>query len=510
MQGGIGQLGKDARLEVSNRRRTPRTLIPDEALSRITESVLVPGNDIRLLKDAAENYPAWLEAIASAERYIHFESYIIHDDAQGNLFADALIAKARQGVRVRLIYDWMGGFGKTSRRFWRRLAEGGVEIRVYNPFDFLRPLGWINRDHRKILSVDGRVAFVTGLCIGQMWVGYPDKEIPPWRDTGVSIKGKAVADVERSFAEIWDSLGTPLPETDIAVAADIPDAGPVSARIVSGPPGGARIYRLDHLLASTARETLWLTDAYFSGTDVYVEALRAAAEDGVDVRLLVPAANDIMIMSAVSRSGYRALLEAGVRIFEWNGSMLHAKTAVVDGCWSRVGSTNLNISSWVGNAEVDVVVEGEEFGREMQEMYLADLERSTEIVLDEKSFARPLGAPRRKRHRMISSEARSARYAPTAVVIGSALSSSVYRGARQSVGPIEWKITMVAAALLVGIFAVALKYPRAIAVPLGIAALWLAVSLSVNSLREYRRARLSAKTSDHSEEAVVPSKGGAS
>ena len=510
MQGGIGQVEKGGKPGAPSRRKTPRTLIPDEALSRITESVLVPGNDIRLLKDAAENYPAWLEAIGSAERYIHFESYIIHDDEQGRLFADALIAKAREGVRVRIIYDWVGGFGKTSSRFWKRLAEGGVEIRCYNPFDFLRPLGWINRDHRKILSVDGRIAFVTGLCIGQMWVGYPDKDVAPWRDTGVSIRGKAVADVERSFAEIWDSLGDPLPATDIADAADIPDSGSTSARIVSGPPGGARIYRLDHLLASTARESLWLTDAYFSGTDVYVEALGAAADDGVDVRLLVPAANDIVIMSAVSRSGYRALLERGVRIFEWNGPMLHAKTAVVDGCWSRVGSTNLNISSWVGNAEIDVVVEGEEFGRQMQDMYLADLENATEIVLDEKALARPVGGRRRKRHRMVSSEARSARYAPTAIVIGSALSSSVYRGARQSVGPIEWKITMVAAALLLATFAIALKYPRIIAVPIGIAALWLAVSLSVNSIRSYSHSRKAAASAKRPEGAAEPSKEGVS
>ena len=464
-------------------RGRPLSRISDEALSRITETPLVRGNSVKLLRDASENYPAWLSAIASAERYIHFESYIIHDDDQGRLFSDALVAKAREGVSVRVVYDWLGGFGKTPARFWRRLREGGVEVRCYNPFNFTRPLAWINRDHRKLLSVDGRESFVTGLCIGRMWAGDAAKGVEGWRDTGVSIRGKAVADVEKSFADIWDMLGDPMPDSHVADAGSIPDAGDVPVRIVSGNPGNARIYRLDNLVASAARETLWLTDAYFSGTDVYVETLRGAARDGVDVRILVPAANDIVIMSAIARSGYRALLEAGVRIFEWNGPMLHAKTAVVDGCWSRVGSSNLNISSWVGNAEIDVFVESSGFGAMMQDMYLEDLRNSTEIVLDERLKAKPVG--RRKRRHRVSSTPRSARYAPTALVIGSALSSSVYRGAHRQLGPIEWKIVAAAATILLLTFAVSLKYPRIIAVPIGIAALWLALSMSVNAVRAF-------------------------
>src|SRR5205814_1110983 len=162
----------------------------------------------------------------------------------------------------RVIYDWLGAMGKTGARFWRRLREGGVEVRCFNPPRFDEPFGWFARDHRKSIVADGEVAFVTGLCIGRMWEGSPERGLEPWRDTG---RG-----------------------------------------------------------------------------------------------------SDIAVMQAISRAGYRPLLEAGVRVFEWKGPMLHAKTAVADARWSRVGSTNLNPASWLGNWELDVVVEDERFGRAME------------------------------------------------------------------------------------------------------------------------------------------------
>lgn len=140
----------------------------NQAFTRAAGASLVEGNSVKLLKDARENYPAWLDAIRAAKRYVHFESYIIHEDDTGWMFADALTAKAREGVRVRLIYDWMGGLGKTSRAFWKHLRAAGVEVRCYNPPRLDSPLGWLSRDHRKTLTVDGEVSFVTGLCIGRM------------------------------------------------------------------------------------------------------------------------------------------------------------------------------------------------------------------------------------------------------------------------------------------------------------------------------------------------------
>src|SRR5205085_379249 len=173
--------------------------LADQAFSRAAGAPLIEGNSVRLLIDAKENYPAWLEAISSARHHVHFESYIIHEDDAGRQFSAALIAKSQQGVRVRLVYDWLGGLGKASSKFWRELRAGGVEVRCYNPPRLDAPLGWLSRDHRKTLTVDGEIGFVAGLCVGHMWVGEPKKKIAPWRDTGVEIRGPAVVDIERAF-----------------------------------------------------------------------------------------------------------------------------------------------------------------------------------------------------------------------------------------------------------------------------------------------------------------------
>jgi cardiolipin synthase len=474
---------------LSRREPALKNVLPEEAFTRIAETPLIRNNGVRILKDAAENYPAWLAAIEKAEKTIHFESYIIHEDEQGHLFADALIKKAKEGVRVRLIYDWMGGFGKTSRRFWRQLRNGGVEVRCYNSFSFARPLGWINRDHRKVLIVDGEIAFVTGLCVGQMWAGEPEKGIEPWRDTGIELRGKAVADVDRAFADVWDDLGSPIPKTQIADYQSLENAGGTNLRVVATKPGNARVYRLDQMVAALSRETLWLTDAYFAGTHSYIESLRSAAMDGVDVRLLLPAATDIPVMQAISRSGYRSLLEAGVRIYEWNGPMIHAKTAVIDGFWSRVGSTNLNIASWLINCEIDVLIEDKNFGREMQEMYLADLENATEISLNEKQKAFPVKRRARKGGAGSSS---SARFAPSAIAVGSALRSSISTDKKRPLGTMEAKINLFGGGMLLTFGIVAIFWSKLIAVPLGIIGVWLAVSLFVNSYQLFQQAKKEA------------------
>lgn len=353
----------------------------DQAISRAAGARRIEGNSVRLLRDAAENYPAWLGAIAAAERYIYFEAYIMRDDVAGRTFADALSAKARAGVSVLLLYDWMGAYGKTPSRFWDSLREAGVEVRCFNPFTFASPLGWVHRDHRKSVVVDGNVGYVTGLCVGDEWVGDPERGVAPWRDTGIEIRGPAVADVERAFSRVWSVVGSPIPATDRTHHADIAIAGDTSVRVVASEPWRARLLRIDELVAGAARETLWLADAYYAGMPSHVQALRAAALDGVDVRLLVPGGTDLPILRPLSRAGYRPLLEAGVRVFEWNGRMMHAKTAVADGRLARVGSSNLNIASWLGNYELDAVIEDVTFAATMVQSYLDDLTNSTEVVL---------------------------------------------------------------------------------------------------------------------------------
>ena len=458
-------------------RLTVRTLA-DQAFARAAGAALVAGNRIRLLKDARENYPAWLEAIASARRYIHFESYIIHDDDIGEQFADAFIVKARDGVPVRVIYDWMGGFGKTSRRFWNRLRAGGVEVRCHNPPRLTSPLGWVSRDHRKMLSVDGVVGFVTGLCVGRAWVGDPERGVPPWRDTGVELHGPAVPLIEEAFRQMWALLGTPAPE-DRALIPGPPAHGKMAARVVATVPSVASMFRMDQIVAALARERLWLTDAYYAGTTSYVQALRAAARDGVDVRLLVPNGTDIPLLRPLSRAGYRTLLDAGVRVFEWNGPMLHAKTAVADGRWARVGSTNLNIASWLGNYELDVVVEDESFGTQMERMYLEDLSNATEIVLAGRrtSPARPRSTDGgRSRHRGSAGHA-AAGLLRVGRTVGAAITD------HRQLEPVEARIMIVVAVLLLAVGVVAIVAPRVLAYPMAGVALWLGAALLVRGYR---------------------------
>ncbi len=445
----------------------------DQLFSRTAGAPLVRGNAVRLLRDAAENYPAWLGAIRDARRCVHFENYILCNDDVGQRFAAAFLEKARDGVPVRVAYDWFGCLGKASAGFWRRLRDGGVEVRCYNPPRLDQPLGWIGRDHRKCLVVDGQVAFVTGLCVGKVWEGAPERGVAAWRDTGVEVRGPAVAEVSQAFADSWAATGAPLPPDGVALPG-LREEGDVDLRIVASTPGTAGLYRLDPLVASLARRTLWLTDAYFAGTSTYVQALRAAAQDGVDVRLLVPgAASDIPFMQSVSRAGYRALLEAGIRVFEWNGPMLHAKTAVADARWARVGSTNLNLASWMENRELDVVVENEDFGRQMEEMFQDDLGNATEVVLRRWARVRPAGDARVRRVR--GSGGSATRAAAGAVRIGNALGSVL--AARRVHGPAERWLMAQGGLLLALLAGVGFAWPRLLAWPLAVLSLWLGLAL---------------------------------
>src|SRR5579875_2107056 len=323
-------------------------MLAEQALTRAAGAALSTGNNVELLIDARENFDAWLEAIASARRNILFGNYIFRDDEVGRGFVSAMAERARAGVRVCVLHDWLGCLGQSRSRFWQPLRNAGGEVRTFNPFDPLSPFGWINRDHRKLLTVDANIGFVSGVCVSAKWLGDPARGKDPWRDTGIAVRGPAVADLEHAFAETWATLGTPLDAGSVPDAALAP-AGDVALRVIATQPSSSGTYRIDQLVAALAHQRLWLTDAYFIGVAPYLSALTNAAQDGVDVRLLVPGASDVPAVAALSRTGYRALLEAGIRVYEWKGSMLHAKTAVADDRWARVGSTNLNIASWLGN-----------------------------------------------------------------------------------------------------------------------------------------------------------------
>ncbi|HEX8873723.1 MAG TPA: phospholipase D-like domain-containing protein [Nitrosospira sp.] len=460
-----------------------------QAFSRAAGAPLVHGNSIRLLKDADENYPAWFDAIHSAEKAIYFENYIIRGDNIGRQFSDALIAKAKEGIRVKLLYDWMGGLTETPGSFWRHLSDGGVEVRCFNPPRFDSPLGWLSRLHRKSLCVDSRVAFVSGLCVGEMWTGYPERGIPPWRDTGVEVRGPIVADVIQSFFRAWDAAAPQVMVDELPARDSIPLAGEIDMRVLGDSAATAGLYRLEQLIAVLAQKTLWLTDAYFVGTTSYVQALRGAAMDGVDVRLLVPGSSgDLKFLRPISRAGYRPLLEAGVRVFEWNGSMLHAKTAVADGRWSRVGSSNLNMASWLGNWELDVTVENPGFAHEMEQMYLNDLDNATEIVLSEKNRVRPVVQPEpaRSPYRNLGhrKEGSAGRLTAGAIRVGNTVGAAIT--SRLVLGAAEAKIMLFGGVALLSLTMLALIEPMLLIVPFCLIAGWIGVSLLIKAYHLHR------------------------
>jgi cardiolipin synthase len=451
----------------------------EQAFSRSAGAPLIAGNEVRLLRDAAENFPAWLAAIGAARHHVHFENYIFADDAIGNRFADALIGRARAGVTVRVIHDWLGTFGKARGRFWSRLREAGIEVRCYNPPRLDSPLGWVSRDHRKLIVVDGAVGFISGLCIADQWLGDPARGVAPWRDTGVALRGPALRDLERAFANVWASLGPPLPGGGRTALPTTEPAGEVPVRIVASDPSTSGTFRLDQLVVAFARRSVWLTDAYYFGAPTYVQALVTSARDGVDVRMLFTRTTDLPLLQIASRAGYRTLLEAGVRIFEWNGSVLHAKTAVIDGRWSRVGSTNLNFASWMGNCELDAVVEDEPFARQMEAMYLEDLGRSTEIVLRERRKLRRTG-PRQPTSRR-DRKGRATRAAAGAVRIGNVLGAALTN--RRVIEPMEKRLLLWVGLALLVVAALILVFPRVFAYPAGMLLAALALSLLARSLR---------------------------
>jgi cardiolipin synthase len=462
---------------------------------RTAGAPLVSGNDVRVLLDATANYPAWLSAIEAAQRTIHIEMYIVHNDTVGRRFREALIARAKAGIAVRVLYDWFGALRPSSFRFWEPLVAAGGEVRVANPPRPDSLLGLFSRDHRKLLTVDGRIAFISGLCIGEDWLGDPDKGLPPWRDTGVSVEGPAVADAERAFASAWAVWGAELPEGTVPAAETLRRAGDVRVRVIPTSPERSSLYRLELALIHIAQERVWLTDAYFMGTTIYIEALRAAAQNGVDVRLLVPSNSDVAVIANASRTLYRRLLDAGVRVFEWDGPMIHAKTAVADGTFVRIGSTNLNLSSWLGNWELDVAIEDDDVADQMAKIYEQDLTQATEIVITgrkvrldpERQRARTTH-PNLRRGRVSRAVGGSANRMVKDVALAGSVIGSAVRGYRV-LGPAEAASLAFfgVGAMLVAVCAVV--WPRIVAWPVAVSAALVGVTLLVRSVKARSRPR---------------------
>jgi len=283
-----------------------------------------------------------------------------------------------------------------------------------------------------------------------------------------------VLEFEQAFAAIWEQLGSPMRRVHLD---DPVPAGDVDVRVIATQPDTAGIFRLDQLIAAMAQRSLWLADAYFVGVAPYVQALVAASRDGVDVRLLVPGASDLPVVAAISQSGYRPLLEAGVRVFEWNGSMMHAKTAVADGRWARVGSSNLNVASWLGNCEIDIAVENVAFAATMEEQYLRDLENCTEIVLTAKRRVRRSRARPSTQHTGGSSGRAAASALRLAHSVGAALGNRRVLGQKET-AVLPWLVVPIFLFAIVGVV-----WPRVLAWPLAVFAAWIGIVLLSRYLR---------------------------
>ncbi len=356
------------------------------AINRAAGGRPIPGNQVGLLIDGPSAYGAMIDVIAGATRWIHFENYIIRPDPAGRRFAEALADRARDGVHVRVLYDALGCLA-TPRAYWRSLREAGVEVRPFRPLSPVDLVRNFSRNHRKLVVADGSRAVMGGLCIGCEWTGEEAGDGHPWRDTAVEIAGPAAAVLDQAFARTWEIAGGTLPDED--VAGRVAPRGQAEVRVIGGEPGHERTYRVIELLAAGSISRLWITDAYLVAPPRLFQALQDAARDGVDVRLLVPGTSDLPLVRNLSRIGYRELLRGGVRIFEWDGPMLHAKTSVADGRWSRIGSSNLNPSSLLGNYELDVLIEDAGLADAMERQFRLDVARSREVI------RRPARGPRR-------------------------------------------------------------------------------------------------------------------
>ncbi len=358
----------------------------------IVGSPLVVGNKVGLLQDGAATYEAMFAAIRQAKDHINLESYIIEDGEVGLKFADLLLERQAHGVQVNLIYDSIGAFG-TGQTFFARLKEAGVQVLEFNPVNpLMTKVSWrpTRRDHRKLLVVDGRTAFLGGVNISSVYSGGsaprgnagPADSKGKWRDTDIQIDGPVVAEFQKLFLQTWSKQhGAPLAAKDYFPALEVQGKEIVRA-IGSTPDDPFSLIYLTLISAITnAEKQVHIANAYFVPDPQLLKALLDAARRGVEVSLILPSHTDSALVFHAGRSYYAELLRGGVKIYERRGQPLHVKTAIVDGVWSCVGSSNLDWRSALDNDEINAVMLGHEFAQQMQAVYAQDFAASDAIEL---------------------------------------------------------------------------------------------------------------------------------
>jgi cardiolipin synthase A/B len=361
-------------------------------------SPLVLGNRVTLLQNGPATHAAMFAAIRSATEHVNLETYIFDEGEVGRQFAELLLERQAAGVQVNVLYDSVGGL-MTPQSFFDELRAGGIQVLEFNPVNPLtrnrKPWLMNNRDHRKQLLVDGRVAFIGGVNISDSYASSPtgkraapkraagDAE-PGWRDTHVQIEGPVVAEFQKLFMDTWTRQKGPPLEAD----SYFPDLQPVGDEIVRAIGSIAEdaespIYLTMVSAISRAEREVHLTVAYFAPDPELLSALMDTARRGVSVKLVLPSHTDSWAIFHLGRSYYTKLLRAGVEIHERHGAVMHAKTAVIDGTWSTIGSSNLDMRSFLHNDEINAVVLGRAFAMQMDEMFAADLAESEQILLEE-------------------------------------------------------------------------------------------------------------------------------
>lgn len=360
----------------------------------LSGSALVAGNDARLLIDGPSTFKLMFEDMDQARESIHLETFILADAAIGQALLERLIASRRRGVDVRLLIDAVGSFDLPAD-FIEQLRDQGIELRKFHPVNpAVDPRIWRsnNRNHRKLLVIDGKVAYSGGINFSGAYsqgsfsaASSEDKPDQAWRDTHLRIVGPVVHQFQRQFLAIWNKdLPEPEQLTSSGHFPTIESLGNIMAGVITSSGGDSDEFDIYAILAaaiSHAQEKVWITQAYFAPDEPFIDILKAAAQRGADVRLLLPGMTDVPLLIQASRSSYKDLLAAGVRIYERNGSVLHAKTLVVDSVWSSIGSTNLDYRSFVHNYELNTVIIDQDFGRAMDKLFLVDLQHADEISL---------------------------------------------------------------------------------------------------------------------------------
>jgi cardiolipin synthase A/B len=368
---------------------------------------LIAGNKVTLLFDGPATMQAMLEAARGATTSINLETYIFDQDKVGMEFADTLIERQKAGVQVNVMYDAVGTLG-TPAAFFDRMRAAGIRLVAFNPVNPAKAKGkWElnNRDHRKLMVVDGRIAFTGGINISSTYAnsslfrsrnkarlaeeirdnnlkGDPKGEMVGWRDTQIRIEGPAVAALQWTFVNSWvQQEGGELRQAEY-----FPHLAPAGDKILrvlsSGPGGDSDIYKALVLAMNESKKSIHVTAAYFVPDQQIVDALVAAAKRGVDVRLVLPGVSDHSLIRYAGQDFYEQLLAGGVRIFELQIAVLHAKTAVIDSAWSTVGSANIDRRSFIHNYELNVVVLDPGFGRDMESAFNEDLRDSKEVTLE--------------------------------------------------------------------------------------------------------------------------------